>query len=120
MSEGESIWKDSSNPRVKFASDEDFLQSSEITQNCKDSYTAYCNTTEGDKLERNKKGYYITKWTYDDKDKKFTYNATYSDDFRWGVMRVPLKESAAEQKARLDKMDEKLDKIISMLDKMKA
>jgi hypothetical protein len=111
MSEGEqSIWKDSSNPRVKFANGGDFLES-DISENCRKSYEAYIHTEDTTKLEKNKKGYYVTKWSYDDKDKKASYSATYSDDFGWGVMKVPLKESTAEKYSKMDRIEKLLLKL---------
>jgi len=126
LSESEqSIWRDTSNARVKLTSSEEFLTSSDISANCKDSYNKYISETDVSKLETNAKGYPKCTWSYDDKEKKFTYAATYSskindytgEPYGWGVMRVPLKESAAENKARMDRLEGKIDEILSILKK---
>jgi hypothetical protein len=115
-----SIWRDSSKPLIKFTNSTEFLNCSAIPTDGRGLYDKYINETDTTKLEKNDKGYYKTTWSYNDKKNKFTYQATYDDQYGWGVMRVPLKESAAEQKARLDKIDAKLDKILSVLENLKA
>ena len=108
-SESNSIWRNSKNPRVQFTNSQDFFDSSEIPAEAKGLYDKYIKETDPNALEQNDKGYYKTNWKFDDKENKATYSATYDVQYGWGIMRVPLKESTAEQKARFDRIEKLLE-----------
>lgn len=117
-------WRESSNPRVKFCSDQEFFDSQVIPTEAKGLYDKYIKETDTTKLEKKKakngKEYYVTNWSFNDTKNSATYSATYDDQYAWGIMKVPLKESTQESKARMERIENKCDKILSMLEKMKA
>lgn len=111
LSNGESIWRNSKNPRVQFTNSQDFFDSPEIPAEAKGLYDKYIKETDPNALEQNDKGYYKTNWKYDDKENKATYSATYDVQYGWGIMKVPLKDSIADQKARFERMEKLLIKL---------
>ena len=109
--EQESIWRPSKNPRVHFTNSQDFFDSSKIPAEAKGLYDKYIKETDPNALEQNDKGYYKTNWKFDDKENKATYSATYDVQYGWGIMKVPLRESGAESRAKLERVEKLLMKL---------
>lgn len=104
-------WRDSKKPYIKFCGQDDFLEAQDIDQTIRDSYMAYINTTKPTDLKKNKAGFYICEWKVEDQKNKFTYQATYDDQYLWGIMRTPLREDTKERTEKLVRIEKLLVKL---------
>ena len=84
-------WIQSGNPKVKLTNSAEFLQASDVSENCKNSYQNYITHADPTKFVK-ERGFYKTDWSYIDNQSKSKYLATWSEQYKFGVMKLPMPE----------------------------